>query len=131
MTKKTNNVQHWASAADARGRTWHVGDYCTYIYKEMGAGTIYRVISLINKGRTNTWQTVDRIAMRIEPIFGLFQSIEHRRYREIALPYSVSGLEPIDIVRLGNEYLKFTNFINEVSKVLSGGVSSSDESPGM
>lgn len=89
--------------------SWQVGDLCRAIYKEIGTGTVYRVIKVTERpqGSWHGYQT-----LTIMPLLGIFAGDKVRRKRELGS----SWCHPLSLVDMGHEYLKLGEFIAAEAK---------------
>lgn len=104
---------------DALGTEWQIGDLCTYIYNELGAGVVYRVKAF--KELKHRWIANEpRVIMKIQPIFGFLQDITGRAVRDVEITRTNHGAKRMTIVDLGHQHLQLTQLISYLSKQLSG-----------
>ncbi len=104
---------------DATGTEWRVGDLCTYIHNELGAGVVYRVKAF--KELKHRWKPNEpRIIMKIQPIFGFLQDITGRAVRDIEISSTAHGAKRMTIVDLGHQHMQLAQLISYLSKQLSG-----------
>lgn len=104
---------------DANGINWEVGDYCTYTYKNLGGGVIYRVVAF--KENAGTWS---RLVMQVEPVFGFLQSLTGRNKRDVNISQRYyAGLVmklKLTLIDVCAEHLRLSNLIQQIGEHLSG-----------
>lgn len=84
---------------------WRVGELCKAVYDNIGEGIIYRVTAVEENKHGQT-------CLEVLPVFGCFANIARRKKRSLGIGWCT----PLSLVDLGNEYLKFGNFIKDEAR---------------